>query len=69
MTLRRGDLLPLHGSAGGLQLKMRNPRGDLVVRSQEFFRQQGPQDSREPLDRALQLDPALDGFRLLAPGP
>ncbi|MBN8924782.1 MAG: hypothetical protein BGP10_01645 [Rhodanobacter sp. 68-29] len=49
--LARGDgwlLMPLRAGAGGLQVKLRNARGDRVVESQEFFRNQGIDDSAEP---------------------
>lgn len=41
-------LLPLRAGAGGLQAKLRNTRGDRVIESQEFFRNQGIEDSAEP---------------------
>lgn len=34
-------LLPLLAGAGGLQIKLRNLRGDRVVEAQEFLRAQG----------------------------
>lgn len=46
-------LMPLRAGAGGLQMKLRNARGDRVVEAQEFFRSQGFEDS--PQARALQL--------------
>ncbi len=34
-------MLPLHNSAGGLLVKLKNLRGDRVVNAQEFFRTGG----------------------------
>ena len=62
-------LLPLHGGAGGLQVKIRNARANRVVESQEFFRQQGLENNHEPQELQLDEDRSLGGFRLLAPGP
>jgi hypothetical protein len=61
-------LLPLHAGAGGLQVKLRNARGDRVVESQEFFRSQGIEDSDEiqPLD--LRGDPARGLFLIARSG-
>ena len=65
-------LLPLHSGAGGLQLKLRNPQGDRVVETQEFFRGQGLEDSPEPRDFSLRLDEQRGAFELVsvrAPSP
>jgi hypothetical protein len=59
-------LLPLRGGAGGLQIKIRNARGDRVVESQEFFRAQGLDDSPKPRRLALQFDASKGGFRLIS---
>ncbi len=59
-------LLPLHGGAGGLQIKIRNARGDRVVESQEFFRSQGLEDDHGALELTLDEDAALGGYRLVA---
>lgn len=59
-------LLPLKGGAGGLQIKIRNARGDRVVEAQEFFRAQGVQDDDAPCAYELQHVPEAGGFRLLA---
>ena len=52
---RQWLLFPLASGAGGLQVKLRNPRGDRVIESQEFFRAQGLEDSPRP--RPLRLEP------------
>lgn len=57
-------LLPLLAGAGGLQIKLRNPRGDRVVESQEFFRSQGWEDTAAATEFTLQLDLASGAFRL-----
>ena len=49
-------LFPLLSGAGGLTVKLRNPRGDRVIESQEFFRAQGIEDSIQA--RPLRLLPA-----------
>ena len=59
-------LLPLLGGAGGLQIKIRNARGDRVVESQEFFRQHGLGDDLEPREFELEHAPEFGGFRLIA---
>ena len=59
-------LLPLLGGAGGLQIKIRNARGDRVIESQEFFRQQGLGDDIEPREFELEHAPEVGGFRLIA---
>ena len=46
-------LLPLMSGAGGLQVKVRNARGDRVVEAQEFFRSQGHEDSPQLRSMAL----------------
>jgi hypothetical protein len=58
-------LLPLLGGAGGLQIKIRNARGDRVVEAQEFFRGQGLEDTDEPCEFDLKHEPEFGGFRLL----
>ncbi len=58
-------LLPLLGGAGGLQIKIRNARGDRVVEAQEFFRGQGLEDTDEPCKFELKHEPEFGGFRLL----
>ena len=68
-TLARDDawwLLPLHSGAGDLQLKLRNPQGDRVVETQEFFRGQGLEDSPEPRDFSLRLDEQRGVFELVS---
>jgi hypothetical protein len=57
-------LLPLRGGAGGLQLKIRNARGDRVVESQEFFRSQGLDDSAQAQRLLLRFDDSQGGFLL-----
>ena len=66
LTEREGHwwLLPLRAGAGGLQIKQRNPRGDRVVETQEFFRSQGLEDSPLARDYALLPDVQLGAFRL-----
>lgn len=59
-------LLPLLGGAGGLQIKIRNARGDRVVESQEFFRQQGLEDDHPPREFALEPVPERGALRLVA---
>lgn len=57
-------LLPLRAGAGGLQVKLRNARGDRVVEAQEFFRNQGIEDDVMPR-RLLLVDlPAEAAFAL-----
>lgn len=58
-------VLPLFGGAGGLQIKIRNARGDRVVESQEFFRSQGLEDDAAPREFELSPEPRLGGFSLL----
>lgn len=62
-------LLPLHSGAGGLQLKLRNPQGDRVVETQEFFRGQGLEDSPEPREFSLRFDAERGAFELVAVQP
>jgi hypothetical protein len=62
-------LLPLLGGAGGLQVKIRNARGDRVVESQEFFRRQGLEDDGAPRDFVLAAVPGSGGFELITPDP
>ena len=57
-------LLPLLAGAGGLQVKMRNARGDRVIESQEFFRGQGMEDSVEVQRIGLHPDAATGGWRI-----
>lgn len=57
-------LLPLLGGAGGLQVKLRNARGDRVVEAQEFFRSQGFEDSPERRLLQLHADPEQGGLRI-----
>jgi hypothetical protein len=59
-------LLPLFGGAGGLQIKIRNARGDRVVEAQEFFRQQGFEHGHAPREFELVPEPGAGGFRLQA---
>jgi hypothetical protein len=59
-------LLPLFGGAGGLQIKIRNARGDRVVEAQEFFRAQGVTDDDAPCEYELKPEPEFGAFRLLA---
>ncbi len=59
-------LLPLLGGAGGLQVKIRNARGDRVVEAQEFFRKQGLDDDHAPREFDLEHRADLGGFELLA---
>jgi hypothetical protein len=61
-------LLPLHAGAGGLQIKIRNARGDRVVESQEFFRGQGLEDDAAARPLELAPEPSLGGYRLREPG-
>ena len=57
-------LLPLLAGAGGLQIKLRNLRGDRVVETQEFFRSQGWEDAAAATELTLQFDGAKGAFRL-----
>ena len=57
-------LLPLLAGAGGLQIKLRNPHGDRVVETQEFFRSQGWEDAAAATELTLQFDSAKGAFRL-----
>ena len=57
-------LLPLLAGAGGLQIKLRNPHGDRVVETQEFFRSQGWEDAAAATEFTLQFDRAKGAFRL-----
>ena len=57
-------LLPLRGGAGGLQIKIRNARGDRVIESQEFFRSQGVDDSPDTQQLSLRFDASQGGFHL-----
>ena len=57
-------LMPLLAGAGGLQIKLRNPRGDRVVESQEFFRGQGWEDAAAAIEFTLQFDKSRGAFRL-----
>ena len=59
-------LVPLRSGAGGLQIKVRNVRGDRVVESQEFFREQGLEDDHEVLFLELSGADEIGGFRLVA---
>jgi hypothetical protein len=61
-------LLPLLAGAGGLQIKIRNARGDRVIESQEFFRGQGLEDKPEPCDITLASATEVGGFRLTIMG-
>jgi hypothetical protein len=61
-------LLPLRAGAGGLQVKLRNARGDRVVEAQEFFRQQGLEDDPAARPFELVFDAQRGGYRLLG-GP
>lgn len=58
-------LLPLHGGAGGLQIKLRNAAGDRVVEAREFFRAQGVEDGAPARRLQLAFVPAEGGFALL----
>lgn len=58
-------LLPLLAGAGGLQIKLRNPGGDRVVETQEFFRSQGWEDAATATEFTLQFDSARGAFRLV----
>lgn len=58
-------LLPLRGGAGGLQMKIRNARGDRVIESQEFFRSQGLDDSANTQRLLLRFDASQGGFLLI----
>jgi hypothetical protein len=60
-------LLPLFGGAGGLQIKIRNARGDRVVEAQEFFRAQGLDDDHPPREFTLAPESGLGGWRLAVP--
>lgn len=57
-------LLPLLAGAGGLQVKLRNARGDRVIETQEFFRGQCLEDSPQVRPIGLLPDPATGGLRL-----
>ncbi len=57
-------LMPLLAGAGGLQIKLRNPRGDRVVESQEFFRGQGWEDAAAATEFMLLFDESRGAFRL-----
>ena len=66
LLARDGDwlLLPLHAGAGGLQVKLRNARGDRVIEAQEFFRTQGLEDSERVQPLRLHDDPDRGALRL-----
>jgi hypothetical protein len=57
-------LLPLLAGAGGLQVKMRNARGDRVIETQEFFRGHGMEDSPEIQLVCLHTDAVTGGWRM-----
>lgn len=57
-------LIPLKAGAGGLQLKLRNARGDRVIEAQEFLRSQGVEDAHEPATYCLAFDAARGAYRL-----
>jgi hypothetical protein len=61
-------LLPLASGAGGLQLKIRNARGDRVIEAREFFRAQDVPETGEPMLLIAAFDAARGGFRLRLPG-
>ncbi len=58
-------LFPLLSGGGGLQLKIRTAKGDRVVESQEFFRQQGIEDSSTPQTLQLLFNEARGAFALM----
>lgn len=60
-------LLPLRGGAGGLQVKLRNAKGDRVIEAQEFFRGQGLEDSDELRRLILTEDPDRGALRIEFP--
>ena len=57
-------LLPLRAGAGGLQIKLRNARGDRVIEAQEFFRSQGLEDSPQARRVRLHDETAQGGWRI-----
>jgi hypothetical protein len=57
-------LIPLLSGGGGLQLKVRTASGDRVIESQEFFRQQGIEDSPVPQTLQLVFSEARGAFTL-----
>ena len=57
-------LLRLLAGAGGLQVKIRNARGDRVIETQEFCRGQGMEDSSEIQLIGLHADVASGGWRI-----
>jgi hypothetical protein len=57
--------VPLLAGAGGLQVKLRNARGDRVVEVREFLRQQGIEDDSPALTVRLARDPQRGGFELV----
>jgi hypothetical protein len=57
-------LFPLLSGGGGLQLKIRTALGDRVIESQEFFRQQGIEDSPKPQTLQLVFSEARGAFTL-----
>jgi hydrogenase maturation protease len=57
-------LLPLRAGAGGLQVKLRNARGDRVIEAQGFFRTQGREDSERIEPLRLHDDPDRGALRI-----
>ncbi len=57
-------LLPLRAGAGGLQIKLRNTRGDRVIEAQEFFRAQGLEDSAQLRSVRLHHAPEHGAWRI-----
>jgi hypothetical protein len=62
---QRWWLVPLLAGAGGLQVKLRNARGDRVVEVREFLRQQGIDDDSPVLTVRLARDLQRGGFELI----
>ena len=61
-------LMPLRSGAGGLQVKLRNARGDRVVESQEFFRSLGLEDDAASSAVALFADVGEGMLRMVLAG-
>lgn len=57
-------MLPLRAGAGGLQIKLRNARGDRVIEAQEFFRTHGREDSQQIQALCLSEDPQRGELRI-----
>ena len=57
-------LMPLRAGAGGLQVKLRNARGERVIEAQEFFRSQGMEDCPARQSIRLRADPSTGAWQI-----